>query len=126
LAVALRNLERALVFYNRGTAFLDLGHYQLAVNDYSEAIRVYHRDAEVYAARAFCYALLGEDGKAQQDVERAVNLGFARTFLERAIEEVKSERENVKNDNSVAPSGLAEDTRRATKTRSEYSGGGES
>ncbi len=83
------NPGRALVFYNRGTAFLDLGHYQLAINDYSEAIRVYHRDAEVYAARAFCYALLGEDAKAQQDVEAAVNLGFARTFLERAIEEVK-------------------------------------
>ena len=84
-----RNPGRALVFYNRGTAFLDLGHYQLAVKDYSEAIRVYARDAEVYAARAFCYALLGEEAKAQQDVEAAVNLGFARTLLEKAIEEVR-------------------------------------
>ena len=84
-----RNPGRALVFYNRGTAFLDLGQYQLAVNDYSEAIRVYPRDTEVYAARAFCYALMDEDAKAQQDVEAAVNLGFARAFLEKAIEEVK-------------------------------------
>ncbi len=76
-------------YYNRGTAFLDLGHYQLAVNDYSEAVRVYPRDAEVYAARAFCYALLGRDEDAQQDVEHAANLGFARTFLEEAIKEVK-------------------------------------
>ena len=99
MAVALRehdeatrgNPERALVFYNRGTAFLDLGHYHLAINDYSEALRVYPKDAEVYAARAFCYAWLGEDAKAQQDVEAAVKLGFARTFLERAIEEVKGQ-----------------------------------
>lgn len=83
------NPGRALVFYNRGTAFLDLGHYLLTVKDYSEAIRVYARDAEVYSARAFCYALLGEDAKAHQDVEAAVNLGFARTFLERAIKEVR-------------------------------------
>ena len=84
-----RSPGHALVYYNRGTAYLDLGRYQLAVNDYSEAIRVHSRDAEVYAARAFSYALLGKDTEAQQDVERAGNLGFARTFLEKAIEEVK-------------------------------------
>ena len=89
MAVSLSNLGRALVFYNRGTAFLDQGHYQMAVNDYSEAIRSYPRDAEVYAARALCYASLGEDVKAQQDEEAAVNLGFARTFLEEAIKEVE-------------------------------------
>jgi len=32
---------------------------------------------EVYPDRAFWYALLGEDAKAQQDVEAAVNLGIA-------------------------------------------------
>ncbi len=60
-----RNPGRALIFYNRGTAFLIQGHYRLAVTDYSEAIRACPRDAEVYAARAFCYALLDEDAKAQ-------------------------------------------------------------
>ncbi len=84
-----RNPMHPLAYYNRGNAHLDLGQYQLAVNDYSEAIQVYPWDAEVYAARAFCFALLGRDEDAQQDVERAVHLGFARTFLERAIEEVK-------------------------------------
>ena len=84
-----RKPERALAYYNRGTAYLDLGQYQLAVDDYSQAIRLSSRDAEVYAARAFTYALLGKDTEAQQDVERAGNLGFARTFLQEAIEEVK-------------------------------------
>ncbi len=84
-----RNPMSRLAYYHRGTAYLDLGQYQPARNDYSEAIRVSTRDAEVYAARAFCYALLGRNGEAQQDVERAAKLGFARTFLERAIEEVK-------------------------------------
>ncbi len=73
----------------RHTAYLDLGQYQPALNDYSEAIRVSPRDGEVYAARAFCYALLGRNGEAQQDVEWAAELGFDRAFLERALEEVK-------------------------------------
>ena len=83
------NPMNPLAYYNRGTAFLDLGRYQPALQDYSEAIRVFPMDAEVYAARAFCYALLSRNGEAQQDVERAAELGFDRAFLERAIEEVK-------------------------------------
>lgn len=83
-----RNPMHPLAYYNRGTAYLDLGQYQPALNDYSEAIRFSPGDAEAYAARAFCYALLGRNGESQQDVERAAKLGFARTFLERAIEEV--------------------------------------
>ena len=73
-----RKPRHPLAYYTRGTAYLDLGRYQLAVDDYSEAIQVYPRDAEVYAARAFCFALLGRDEDARQDLERAVNLGFAR------------------------------------------------
>ena len=84
-----RNPMDRLAYYHRGTAYLDLGQYKLALNDYSEAIRVSPGDAEVYAARAFCYALLDRIGEAQQDVERAAELGFNRAFLKRAIEEVK-------------------------------------
>ncbi len=84
-----RNPMDRLAYYHRGTAYLDLGQYQPALNDYSEAIRVSPRDGEVYAARAFCYALLGRNGEAQQDVEWAAELGFDRAFLERALEEVK-------------------------------------
>ncbi len=85
-----RNPMDRLAYYHRGTAYLDLGQYQPALQDYSEAIRVSPGDAEIYAARAFCYALLGRNGEAQQDVERAAELGFDRAFLEKAIEEVKS------------------------------------
>ena len=84
-----RNPMNRLAYYHRGTAYLDLGQYQPALDDYSEAIQFPPGDAEVYAARAFCYALLGRNGEAQQDVERAAELGCARTFLERAIEEVR-------------------------------------
>ena len=84
-----RNPMDRLAYYHRGTAYLDLGQYQPALNDYSEAIRVSQGDSEVYAARAFCYALLGRNGEAEQDVERAAELGFDRAFLEKAIEEVK-------------------------------------
>ena len=84
-----RNPMDRLAYYDRGTAYLDVGQYQPALNDYSEAIRVSPRDGEVYAARAFCYALLGRNGEAQQDVEWAAELGFDRAFLEKALEEVK-------------------------------------
>ena len=84
-----RNPRHPLAYYNRGTAYLDLGQYQPALNDYSEAIRVSPGDAEFYAARAFCFALLGRNGEARHDVKRAAELGFDRAFLERAIEEVK-------------------------------------
>ena len=84
-----RDPMNRLAYYHRGTAYLDLGQYQPALNDYSEAIRVSQGDSEVYAARAFCYALLGRNGEAEQDVERAAELGFDRAFLEKAIEEVK-------------------------------------
>ncbi len=53
------NPMNPLAYYNRGTAFLDLGRYQPALNDYSEAIRVFPRDAEVYAARAFLLCSVG-------------------------------------------------------------------
>ncbi len=112
-----RKPECALAYYNRGTAYLDLGQYQLAVDDYSQAIRLSSRDAEVYAARAFTYALLGKDTEAQQDVERAGNLGFARPFLQEAIEEVKgrsdvpslkqtgkAKSKNAKNNDSISSS----------------------
>ena len=86
-----RDPMNRLAYYHRGTAYLDLGQYQPALHDYSEAIRVSQGDAEVYAARAFCYALLGRNGEAQQDVEQAAGLGFDRAFLEKAIEEVKKQ-----------------------------------
>ncbi len=87
------NPMNRLAYYNQGTAYLDLGQYQPALHDYSEAIRVSPGNAEVYTARALCYALLGRNEESQQDVERAAKLGFARTFLERAIEEVKTQPE---------------------------------
>jgi hypothetical protein len=48
--------------------------------------------AESYAGRAFAYTLLSKDKEAQQDVARAVELGFESTLLEREIEELTKRR----------------------------------
>jgi hypothetical protein len=42
--------------------------------------------------RAIAYTLLSKDKEAQQDVDRAVELGFDRGALESAIEESKKRR----------------------------------
>ena len=43
--------------------------------------------------RAVAYTLLGKDKEAQQDVDRAVALGFDRGMLDEATEEFKKERQ---------------------------------
>lgn len=48
--------------------------------------------SESYAGRAFAYTLLHKDKEAQQDVARAVELGFESTLLEREIEELARRR----------------------------------
>ncbi|MFQ6027143.1 MAG: tetratricopeptide repeat protein [Dehalococcoidia bacterium] len=81
----------ALAYYNRGTTFLDMGRYNLAVRAYSEAIQVHPGNADAYAARAVAFALLGREVEVQHDLECAGELGFIRTHLERAIEEIKEQ-----------------------------------
>ncbi len=54
-----------------------------AIAEYDEAIRLNHRFLEAYVIRAMDYTLMGKDTEAQQDVARAVELGFDRTLLKR-------------------------------------------
>jgi tetratricopeptide (TPR) repeat protein len=69
-----------------------LGRYRQALLDYNQAIRLAPQLAESYAGRAFAYTLLSKDKEAQQDVARAVELGFESTLLEREIEELTKRR----------------------------------
>jgi tetratricopeptide (TPR) repeat protein len=80
--------------YNRrgGNAYRRSGQYQRAVQDYNEAIRRAPQFAEPYAGRAFAYILLSRDNEAQQDVARAVELGFESALLEREVEELTKRR----------------------------------
>ena len=107
----------AEAYMNRGLVYMVLEQYENSIDNYSEAIRVdplivyknYARRAEAiqdldesirldpvlgfaYANLALAFTLLGKDKEAQQDVDRAVELGFDRGLLDSAIENAKKQR----------------------------------
>ena len=63
-----------------------------AIEDYDKAIRLNTQNALAYINRGLAYTQLGMDAEAQQDIERAVELGFARGAVESSIAEAKSQR----------------------------------
>ena len=63
------------------------------VHQYEEAIELAPGSrCLAYADRALAYTLLGRDAEAQQDADRAVNLGFDPATLEKTIDELKKRR----------------------------------
>ena len=82
----------AVVYNNRGDAYIRLGKNQRAIEDYDEAIRLDPHNADYYASRAIAYTFSDMDPEAQADVNRAVELGIDREPLERFIEELKEQR----------------------------------
>ena len=82
-----------LIYVRRSTAYLHLGDTERAISDFDAAIqRAPKSAAGAYAGRAKALALRGRDAEAQEDVERAVELGLDRTFLEAEIEDLKRRR----------------------------------
>lgn len=79
-------------YNNRGATHRDLGQVDLAIRDYGEAIRLDPQYALAYANRALAYTLLSQDTEAQQDMNRAEELGYDRSVLEGAVEELRKQR----------------------------------
>ena len=83
----------ALTYSARGNSYRHLGEYQRAIEDYDEAIRLDSQQrAYYYYLRALSYIYLNRDVEAEQDAERAIELGAERGILEAAIEEAKEKR----------------------------------
>ena len=81
-------LERA----SEGRHLLRPGDYKGAIEDHDEATRLSPQDAKAYAGRALVHTLLGEDTKVEQDIRRAVGLGFDRASVEEMIEGARTRR----------------------------------
>ena len=62
------------------------------MQDYDDAIILDPQDTVAYPNRARGNTLLGRDPQAQQDIVRAVELGFDRVRLEGTIQRLKSKR----------------------------------
>ena len=82
-------------YINRGLAYLGLDQYRRGVEDFDEAIRVDPSSAPAYGNRAMAHALFGNDEAAQQDLDRAVDLGVDREFLEEALERLRERRQST-------------------------------
>ena len=75
---------------NRGFAYVSLGDYQKAIDDFNEAVRLDPEYREAFGGRARAHALLGKEGRAEEDIARAEELGADRALLEQDIERLKS------------------------------------
>ena len=62
-----------------------LGQILRSLEDLDEAIRLKPKLADAYSSRALAYTLLGKDVEAQQDFDRAVELGVAPASLNEAM-----------------------------------------
>jgi tetratricopeptide (TPR) repeat protein len=85
--------ENHHAYKDRGKVYLYLDAPDLALQDFDEAIRIDPRYANAHAGRAWAHTLMGDDGAAEEDAGRAVELGFSRAALEREIERLKAGRE---------------------------------
>ena len=71
----------------RGSMKTELGRAREAIEDYGVVIRLDPQFAQAYASRAMAYVQIIELEKARQDMDRAVELGVDRTFLEEKAKE---------------------------------------
>ena len=62
------------VFYNRGLAYSNKGQYDLAIQDFDQAIRLNPQDADVYDNRGHAYARNGQDERAIKDFKMVFEL----------------------------------------------------
>ena len=97
-ARALEDLDQAVrldsghvgAYSTRGITYFLLGEYRKALDDHNQAIERFPQIGEFYVNRAKAYTRLGDDGAAQLDVERAIELGFDEDELRAEIEKQKS------------------------------------
>ena len=70
----------------------NLNQHQQALDDFTQAIRLDPDNREAFALRSVGNAHVGNYDAAQQDLERAVSLGYPQSFLEDTIQQIKARR----------------------------------
>ena len=62
------------IYFNRGLAYLDIGKYIEAVEDFAKVIEYAPNDAEAYFKRAVANYCLENDSEMKDDLTKAFNL----------------------------------------------------
>ncbi len=81
-----RNL--AVVFYNRGNAYIYAGQFDRAIADNTEAIRIRPDFAEAFFNRGMAYAKKGVRNRIVPDFKKAYDLGFRDPLLLKTLRSV--------------------------------------
>jgi tetratricopeptide (TPR) repeat protein len=66
--------DNDLAHNNRGSAYVDLGQYQLAIKDFNKAIDLNHKYIKAYNNRGIVYGELGQYQMAIEDFDKAIIL----------------------------------------------------
>ena len=64
----------AISFYNRGSAYMDVGQYDRAIQDFDQANRLGPNDASTLSNRGNAYSFKGQYDRAIQDYDQAIRL----------------------------------------------------
>jgi tetratricopeptide (TPR) repeat protein len=78
----------AIAFDNRGVAYKHKGQYDLALQDYEQAIRLNPKNANAYNNRGIVYRIKGEYARAIADYDEAISLkngDFPAAYYNRAL-----------------------------------------
>jgi tetratricopeptide (TPR) repeat protein len=77
----------SLIYYNRGTAYNDLGNYPQAIADFNRAIEINPRSGDGYNNRGVAYGSLGKPAQAIADFTRAVEIDprFEKAYNNRGL-----------------------------------------
>jgi tetratricopeptide (TPR) repeat protein len=82
-----KNLDSASAYSNRGDAYTSKGEYDLAIADFSQAIKLNPNDAYAYNNRGFAYAKKGDYDRALADCDQALKLNpnYANAYAARGL-----------------------------------------
>ena len=79
-------------YYHRGALFLAVGQFERAILDFSAAIKIDPEYTEAYSNRGMMYTLVDKDDEAQQDFDRAAQLGADLATLAKQADQLKLSR----------------------------------
>ena len=72
-------------YLSRGTAYLELGEWDKAMQDFDSAIKINHSLVSPFAGRAIVYKISGNEKEAKENIDAAIFNGMDRKILTQYI-----------------------------------------